>query len=351
MAATQNQKQPSKTLPKAQPAQKPATRLGKVKKGRVAGARRYCFYGVESVGKTTLAAHMPSPIFIDIENGSAELDVDRYLFDDGTVVPKSLDEFMNAIADITLNEHSYKTLVIDSLDRLEDLIWSHVCKRDSGVKSELNKNARHLISIESYGFGKGYNVSLDSFRAILVALQRLLDKRQMNICFIGHAHVKMFKNPSGDDYDRYWLRAHPTMAGKTKEWVDVVGFCHFEEFAEKVEGSDKKAQIGFSTGVRIVEFERQAAFDAKSRIAMPRSIVLEAENPWAPIQEAIDAGQKIGPEDLISMIQTELFRIGDSKLTEKVRASCNGVVDTARLNRFRLELQTRMPKEEATTNE
>lgn len=342
-ATAQNQKAP-------QSAQKPASRLGKVKKGRVAGARRYCFYGVESVGKTTLAAHMPSPIFIDIENGSAELDVDRYLFEDGTVVPKTLDEVLDAIADITLNEHDYKTLVIDSLDRLEALIWAHVCKRDSGVKSELNKTGRQLISIESYGYGKGYNVSLDAFRPILVALQRLLDKRGMNIVFIGHAHVKTFKNPSGDDYDRYWLRAHPGMAGQTKEWVDVVGFCHFEEFAEKVEGSDKKAQIGFSTGVRIVEFERQAAFDAKSRIALPRSIVLAAENPWAPIQEAIDAGQKLGSSDLISMIQAELARIGDDKLTAKVRASCNGVVDIARLNRFRLELQTRTSKEKATEN-
>lgn len=338
------------TNQKAQKAQQLTSRLGNVKKGRVAGARRYCFYGVESVGKTTLAAHMPSPIFIDIENGSAELDVDRYVFEDGTVVPKTLDEVMDAISDLIINEHDYKTLVIDSLDRLEALIWAHVCKRDSGVKSELNKTGRQLISIESYGYGKGYNVSLDSFRPILVSLQRLLDKRDINIVFIGHAHVKTFKNPSGDDYDRYWLRAHPGMAGYTKEWVDVVGFCHFEEFAEKVEGSDKKAQIGFSTGVRIVEFERAAAFDAKSRIALPRSIELVAGDPWAPIQEAIDAGQKLGPKELIAMIRAELDRIGDDELSEKVRGACNGVVDTAKLNRFRLELQTRTPKEKATEN-
>lgn len=305
---------------------------------------------VHNSGKTTLAAHMPSPIFIDIENGSAELDVARYVFEDETVVPKSFDEVMNAIADIAVNEHDYKTLAIDSLDRLEALIWAHVCKRDSGVKSELNKTGRQLISIESYGYGKGYNVALDAFRPLLVALQRLLDKRQMNIVFIGHAHVKTFKNPSGDDYDRYCLRAHPGIAGQTKEWVDVVGFCHFEEFAAKVEGSDKKAQVGFSTGVRMVEFERQAAFDAKSRIAMPRSIELVAEDPWAPIQKAIDAGQKLGPQDLIAMIRKELDRIGDDELSEKVRAACNGVVDAAKLNRFRLELQTRMPKEEATEN-
>ena len=337
MAATQN-------------TQKPISKLGKVKKGKVAGARRYCWYGEESAGKTTLAAHMPSPIFIDIENGSAELDVDRYLFDDETVVPKSFDEVMNAIADLTLNEHDYKTLVIDSLDLLESLIWEHVCKRDSGVKSELNKTGRQLISIESYGYGKGYNVALDLFRVLLVSLQRLIDKRDINIVFVGHAHVKTFKNPTGDDYDRYWLSAHPGVAGQTKKWVDVVGFCHFEEFTEKVEGSDKKAQIGFSTGVRIVEFERTAAFDAKSRIALPRKIELESDNPWTPIQEAINAGQKLGPKELITMIQTELARIGDDELTEKVRGSCNGVVDTARLNRFRLELQTRTPKEKATEN-
>ena len=329
---------------------KTSSRLGSVKKGRVIGPRRFCFYGVESVGKTTLAAHSPSPIFIDIEDGSSELDVDRYVFENGRVVPDTYPEILDAIADLAANDHDYKTLVIDSLDRLETLIWEHVRKRDSGVKSELNKTGRQLISIESYGYGKGYNVALDEFRKLLGQLQRLLDRKGMNIIFIGHAHVKMFKNPSGDDYDRYWLRAHPGIAGQTKEWTDVVGFCHFEEFTSKVEGSDKRAQVGFSTGVRLVKFEREAAFDAKSRIALPRQIELVADDPWAPLQAAMDAGQKLGPKELLALIGAELERIGDDELRDKVKTACTGVVDIARLNRFRLELQIRKPKEEAIEN-
>lgn len=45
--------------------------------GKQQRAQRVCFYGVESVGKTTLAAQAESPVFLDVENGTAHLDVPR----------------------------------------------------------------------------------------------------------------------------------------------------------------------------------------------------------------------------------------------------------------------------------
>ena len=331
-------------------ATKPVSRLGNVKRGRQGGARRYCFYGVESVGKTTLAAHSPKPIFIDLENGSSELDVARYTFENGRVVPDTFFDVMEAVDDLTYNEHEFETLVIDSLDRVEALIWDYCLERDSGRKSELNKTGRKLDSIESYGFGKGYNVALDEFRALLGKLERLRETRQMNIIFVGHAHVKMFKNPSGEDYDRYNLRAHHGIGGQTKEWVDVIGFCCFEEFGDKLEGEGKLARPkGFSTGRRLLKLEREAAFDAKSRISLPREMEMESTNPWAPFQAAIDQG-KSEPKELLALIGKELERIGDDALTDKVRAACKGVVDPALLNRYRTELTTRTPKEEAPEN-
>ena len=34
-------------------------------------------YGVEGIGKSTFASEFPSPLFIDLDNGTSQLNVDR----------------------------------------------------------------------------------------------------------------------------------------------------------------------------------------------------------------------------------------------------------------------------------
>ena len=45
--------------------------------GRVARPQKLVLYGVEGIGKTSLAAQTPEPLFIDTEGGTAHLDVRR----------------------------------------------------------------------------------------------------------------------------------------------------------------------------------------------------------------------------------------------------------------------------------
>jgi hypothetical protein len=326
------------------------SRLGAVRTGRQKGARRFCFYGPESVGKTTLAAHAPKPIFIDIEDGSNELDVARYVFDHGDVVPRNYQEVLDAIHDLIANEHDFKTLVIDSLDRLEALIWSHCVTRDSGKMSSLNPNGKQFTSIESYGSGKGYALALDELRALMLLLENLRKRKDMNIVFVGHTHVKMFNNPSGENYDRYWLRVHQSFAGQTKEWVDVVGFCCFDEGGDKLDARQTRAK-GWSTGRRLLKLERDAAYDAKSRIPLPKEIELNADNPWEPLAQAIAVGEDMSVKEILELLKVELERIDDPELTGNVKAACKGEKDTARLSRYLMELKNRNAKEEIETNE
>ncbi len=326
--------------------QKLKSRLGSVKTGKIDKPLRCCLYGAEAVGKTTLAGHSPKPIFIDIENGSSQLDVARYTFDDsGRVVPKNFKEVVDALTDLLINDHDYKTVVIDSLSRLEGLIWDHCIKRDSRVKSELNPGGNTLLSIESYGWGKGYNAAFDVFRGVIARLELLWERRGMNIIIIGHQYVKLFKNPGGDDYDRYWLHAHEKISGLVKKWTDVVGFCHFEEFSRKLEDGDSDHTKGFSTGRRVMSFEREAAFDAKSRFPMPKEIAMELGDPWGPFQDAIDLGRKLDIPELAKCIKAELKRINDPQLTSKVMGLCQGAQDTAMLNRYRIRLTEMKTKE------
>src|ERR1035437_9656520 len=122
------------------------SRLSKVIKGKMACAKRFIIYGSEGVGKSSLAADAPSPIFLDIDDGSADIDVPRYEFRDGPggTVPLSYEEVLSAIDDLTENESEYKTLVIDTADRLESLLWRYVVKHESGREPTVPRFASTL---------------------------------------------------------------------------------------------------------------------------------------------------------------------------------------------------------------
>lgn len=323
----------------------PPSRLAKTKSGKIRAGLRMVFYGAEAVGKSSLAAAAPAPIFIDCEDGTGELDVPRYMFRDEPAgyLPRSLDDVYGAIRDLRSAPHEYKTLVIDTIDRLEPMVWNHVLDKNSGRPSALNKSGKRLPSIESFGFGKGYNVALDEWRALATELDDLRLSRGMHIILLGHAAIRTFKNPTGEDYDRWHLRVNEKAAAFVKEWSDVVGFCLFEETGAKLDESDDRARAkGISTGRRLMKLERSAAYDAKSRIVMPREVELRAEDPWGPFAAALAESESADAASLERAIGAELERINDETLTAKVRvAIIDAKGNVATLSRFVNELRQR----------
>jgi len=312
------------------------SRLDKVKRGFLDAPLRCWLYGSEGIGKSTLAAYAPDPIFFDLEDGTGRIETSRYPFRDGPDghVPKSYAEILSALDDLTVSPHDYKTLAIDTNDRLESLIWSSMMARHSGKKSAFNKSGRKLDSIESYGYAKGYKMAIDEWRALAVKLDALRMTRGMNIIMLGHAIVRTFKNPEGEDFDRWIPRVHHESAGFLKEWVDVVGYCHFEEFAGKFSDDDRAAK-GSSTGRRLIKFRRTAAYDAKSRIPLPDEIEITEANPWGPFAAALEDGRSMSVERICELIGIEIGRIGDSetaiKITELIAANENNPATLSRI--------------------
>ncbi len=319
------------------------SRLAKVVKGRMKMPLRCLFYGTEGVGKSTLAAHAPAPIWLDVDDGTSLLDVARYAFRDepGGHVPLTYAEITAATDDLLRNDHPYQTLVIDTADRLEALLHRFICQRDSRPGKEL----KHL---ESYGYNKGPDIALDEWRALCARLDRLRSHRRMNVIILGHAQIKNFKNPEGDDYDRYLPRIDVKAGGFLKEWCDVTGFCCFEEGGAKLKEGDRAK--GFSTGRRMVKLARTAAFDAKSRYAVDAEVVLDEANPWAPFAKAIDDAISLDLPALTKSIAAEVERIGDAELAAKVEEHTNKAVkagDSDALHRFLIDLKRRPAKQPA----
>lgn len=349
MASTSAQKQVPPPANAAQTAL-PTSRLATARKGRLQSPLRFLVYGIEGAGKSTLFAGAPDPIWLDIEDGTSRLDITRYPFRVGTQgealpdghVPLSYGEVLAGIDDLTRTPHAYKTLVIDTADRLESLLWKHIVDRDNATQGG------KLTGIESYGYGKGYQVAVDEWRSLCAKLDRLRMARGMSVVLLAHSLIRNFKNPESSDYDRYQLAVNEKAAGFLKGWSDVVGFLRFEEGASKA-GERERAR-GWSTGRRMLCLSRSAAYDAKGRGGMPDELEIPAAEPWAALAAAIAESASTNAEQLAAAIAAEVERIADPDLKPKVDkavADATGKGDTDALHRFLNELKRRPPRQAA----
>lgn len=269
-----------------------------VKKTKVDAPVRILVYGDGGVGKSTLGASAPKPIFIAAEDGLINIDA-------RAITPSSFDEVLEAINRVgTLREvggeDDVETVVIDSLDWLEPLVWAHTCKL--GGKKD----------IEAFGYGKGYTAALDHWR---VFLQRLtgLRAKGMNVILVAHAVARTFQNPLGDDFAKWQIKLQEKAAGLIKEWVDIVGFAQ-KEFATHEQ--DNKRVKALSTGRRVLCTDGTAAFDAKTRFPMPKAIPLT----WDALAKAIRGGDLAAIASLKERLESGIRELADEEVEKKVRA-------------------------------
>lgn len=293
--------------PAAAPAQpvKPPSRLHLAKRGVIHEPFRYFFYGPAGVGKSTLAADAPSPIFLDANKASGRLDVARYQFrdgDDGHLM-ESLAECHAAVEDLIANDHAYKTVVLDTAGDIESLLWKQMCDA-----APADKSGHRPKNIEDFGYGKGYSNAVDEWRRLLHRLDVLRLRRTVDVIILDHCVVNTFKNPLGDDYDRYQPKIDKKAAVALIGWADVVGFCCFEEGGAKATARDRAR--GWSTGQHLIRLERSAAWDAKRRLGMPETVEMTLESPWKPFADAVDASRNLTAVDVIKAIDVELVRLG-----------------------------------------
>lgn len=284
------------------PTQKPVNRmrLDAVRKGKIDQPIRALLAGPEGIGKSTFGAHAPRPIFLCAEDGTSELDIVRF------PEPQSWADVLDAVRTLTTDEHDYQTLVLDTLDWLEPMLWRGICARD------------RKGSIEDYGYGKGYVAALEEWRVLISVLEGLRRARRMHVVMLAHTTIRTFKNPEGDDYDRYTLKLHEKAGGLLKEWVDAVLFANYETFVATEKGAIKGK--GFQGGARFIHTERRAAWDAKNRYGLPERLPLD----WYEFESAIRGGD---PSKIRAQIAEQAARIADDKKRDAILAWVPSVGD------------------------
>lgn len=253
--------------------------LDTIKTASFVGPTRFALHSVEGFGKTTLAAEFPAPLFICGERGFPRdlRSAPRF------VEPKSWEELRALVTELATTKHAFQSVVFDTMDWIEPLIWRYVCTRDTGRKTEMNPHGRELLVIEDYGFGKGYVAAQQEMRSLLMALDELQTRTGMHIVVLMHSHVKTTQNPAGDNYDRWQPKMHDRCARLIVEWCENVFFGFFEVMVAKDDPTNKREKAkGTSSGRRILGTRHNALYDAKNRMNLPDTIELGDPNAIIP---------------------------------------------------------------------
>jgi hypothetical protein len=238
--------------------------LSSVTQGVQVLPRRVMVYGVHGIGKSTFGAMAPDPIFIQTEDGLANLGAARF------PLAESFEQVMASITALYTEAHDYATVVVDSLDWLEQLIWKQVVReRGPGNKTKVE-------NIEDFGFARGYMYATDYWREVLDGLNGLRNDRQMMVILIAHAKIERFENPETDAYDRYSPRLNKHASALVQEWCDEVLFASYKVHTKQTdEGFDSVRTRGIGTGDRILRTTERPAHMAKNRLSLPEELPLD----------------------------------------------------------------------------
>ena len=221
---------------------------------------RIILYGPPGIGKTTWSTSAPSPVVIRTEDGLGLIKVPAF-----PLATKLLD-VVEALHSLTHEEHGFKSVVIDSLDWLEPLIWKEVAEK-AGKKS-----------IEDIGFNKGYKEAVDLWRYYIYLLDVLREKKRMFIIQTAHSVVRRFDAPDVNPYDRYELKMHPLASALLTEWAEAVLFVNYQVVSVATGKGFNETQQGRGDGKRILYAEQRPAFLAKNRIGLKSELPFSWES-------------------------------------------------------------------------
>lgn len=272
-AANRPTSAPQTSTPKSMPSTSNTSRTFKKSQGAVVQPQKVIVYGPGGIGKSELCANMQNtginPIFVDIGDGTAHLNIDRY---GGKDDPITTWEDLRSVLQNKSLFGGYNAVVIDDLTKAEELSAAWV------VRNVKHEKGKPIHGLADYGWGKGLEHNFDAFINIFGDLDAIARDGLHAIC-IAHDCTEKVPNPSGDDFIRYAPRLQSPKSTensirlRAKEWCDHLLFIGYDTFAE-----DGKAK---GSGTRTIYSSEMPTHVAKSRIGFqPLSYYQGSHEVW-----------------------------------------------------------------------
>lgn len=230
-------------------------------------------YGVDGIGKTSLAAEWPDPIYLHTQGEEPPNNIE--LASPGVIT--SFDRMGELLNELDDDDHDRKTVIIDSLDGFESLLWAATCER-LGVKS-----------IEEPGYGKGY-IETDAEWSLFIGSVHALKQRGIAVVMLAHPEVVRFDSPITDPYSRYTVKLHKRANAMIREKSDIVAFMNYRTtIKEKEVARQKTVAHGEGGGDRQIHLEERPGFLAKNRYSMPVSIPFKIGKGYSELSKYFPA--------------------------------------------------------------
>ena len=229
-------------------------------------APRVTIYGSPGIGKSTLASQFPSPLFIMTEQtGLTGVKALK--------PPKDFASFWKNIVELFKAEDlPFKTIVIDSISKLDQLVVDHILSKEP-VKKDGSKVG--TLATACGGYGAGYQAAQQVHQSIKGLMDKFQD-RGIAVVYIGHLASVKHKAPDMEDFDKYSIVMSSEKCKQPYiDDVDCVAFCRLRSYMSETDSGRALVQ---STEDRVIFATASDGHVSKNRFNMPREIPMNFES-------------------------------------------------------------------------
>lgn len=267
-------------------------------------------FGREGIGKSTFASQAPNPIFIATEDRINHLGVEAPEYAPGRNYAISYEEVISALRWLLVNEHGFKTLVIDTVDSLQNFLYTNVCKI-AGTKD--------IQDMKTFPYQRGYEIAGKRWAEEVTSLVEALNtQKKMWVIEISHVEVENVNEPDKEPYTKFTLPLHKKhIKPHVINNADIIGFIDQKVIVSE-EGKAK------TTGELVLKFKRSPAYNSKDSYGLPDILPFRKEDSWGTFIAALSPLLKKEKGDLTGA-KEQHDKNKSSKLEETLKNNKEGI--------------------------
>ena len=248
---------------------------GLLDEGDDPGPMKLLVHSEAGVGKTTLLAHCPGAIFLDVEQGAGQYRVPRWKRPIAT-----LTDLHDALDFVLYGQHVFKAVVVETVDAVDKLVHDDIDERLRRNASEKKDAPRSITQLNEEEYGAGYDLLRAAWQAILDKLDEIRSTRGMHVLVSAHTKIATVPNVDGIEFKRYEPQVDGQKSAKLlQRWFSYILFLKTEVLLVQ----DEKRRTVSATGGRWMYCTPTARHVAKCRglVPWPDRMPLDEDTGWS----------------------------------------------------------------------